>query len=319
MLRSASLKIMSRPSPKSLPIGTQVVLLRSPNDEASESRSGAGAVGVVVGPGKSGDSFQVRLVDGSIISAPRESLAIRKHYQHDVAHGGRGETTAPDLTQFIIYRCVVGSRAFGLDEKDSDFDRRGIYLPPASLQWSLFGLPEQIESHETQECYWELEKFLLLALKANPNILECLYTPMVETASPIAEELLSIRSIFLSQLVYQTYNGYVMSQFKKLNRDLRNKGAIRGKHAMHLIRLLLSGIHILKEGAVALRLENYRDALLEVRRGEMRWAEVNRWRIRLHKEFDAAFASTRLPAYPDYERANRFLLEARLSMVSANR
>ena len=40
------------------------------------------------------------------------------------------------------------------------------------------GVPGQLENLETEECYWELEKFLVLALKANPNILECLYTPM---------------------------------------------------------------------------------------------------------------------------------------------
>jgi predicted nucleotidyltransferase len=50
-----------------------------------------------------------------------------------------------------------------------------------------------------------------MALKANPNVLECLYSPLVEMATPLAQELLAMRSIFLSRLVYQTYNGYVMS------------------------------------------------------------------------------------------------------------
>ena len=47
----------------------------------------------------------------------------------------------------------------------------------------------EIEDHAAQECYWELERFLRLALKANPNVLECLYTPLVEHATPLAEEL----------------------------------------------------------------------------------------------------------------------------------
>ena len=51
-----------------------------------------------------------------------------------------------------------------------------------------------------------------------------------------------MRSIFLSRLIYQTYNGYVMSQFRKIEQDLRAKGAIKWKHAMHLVRLLLSGV-----------------------------------------------------------------------------
>ena len=103
-----------------------------------------------------------------------------------------------DLEQFIIYRCVVGSRAYGLDNDESDTDRRGIYLAPAELQWSLFGAPEQFEDNATQSCYWELQKFLTMALKANPNILECLYSPMVEKVTPLGEELLALRQQFLS-------------------------------------------------------------------------------------------------------------------------
>jgi uncharacterized protein len=307
--------VTSESRAKSLPVGTQVVALDPGKGPKGEDLCPQGSVGVIVGPAAPGNSYQVRLTDGSVVIFARKALAVRKHYQREAAHHGRKPEARPDLKDYVIYRCVVGSRAFGLDERGSDYDRRGIFLPPAIVQWSLFGLPEQIEYDETQECYWELEKFLLLALKANPNILECLYTPVVELATPLAEELLSMRSIFLSQLVYQTYNGYVMSQFKKLSQDLRNKGAIRAKHAMHLIRLLLSGIAILREGTLQLRIEEHRERLLQIRRGGIPWEEVNAWRLLLHKEFDAAFAKTRLPEFPDYERANEFLLKARHSMV----
>jgi hypothetical protein len=53
-----------------------------------------------------------------------------------------------------------------------------------------------------EEAYWEMQKFIVLALKANPNILECLYTPLVEQVTPIAQELLDMRNIFLSKLIY---------------------------------------------------------------------------------------------------------------------
>ena len=67
-------------------------------------------------------------------------------------------------------------------------------------------------------------------------------------ATALALELLDMRAAFLSKLIYQTYNGYVMSQFKKLEQDLRNRGEIKWKHAMHLIRLLLEGVSVLREG-----------------------------------------------------------------------
>ena len=206
---------------------------------------------------------------------------------------------------------MIGSQAYGLADAESDVDRRGVYLPTADQHWSLYGLPEQLENHETQEAYWELQKFLVLALKANPNVLECLYTPLVEKATPLAEELLAMRSVFLSRLVYQTYNGYVMSQFKKMQSDLRNHGRVKWKHVMHLIRLLLSGVGVLRDGFVPVAVGEHRERLLAIRRGEAPWDEVEDWRLRLHREFDAAFETTKLPERPDYERANAFLLRAR--------
>jgi predicted nucleotidyltransferase len=184
-------------------------------------------------------------------------------------------------------------------------------LPPADLHWSLYGVPEQLEEPGEEECYWELQKFLVLALKANPNILECLYTPIVEYASPLAAELLAMRAGFLSKHVYQTYSGYVMSQFKKMEQDLRVHGKIKWKHAMHLIRLLHQGVAILREGDVPVNVEPIREPLLAIRRGESNWQDVNDWRLRLHREFDRAFEESRLPERPDFEAANRFLIKAR--------
>ena len=142
-------------------------------------------------------------------------------------------------------------------------------------------------------------------------MLECLYSPLVEHSTPIAQELLDMRQIFLSQYVHRTYNAYVLSQFKKLEQDLRNSGQLRWKHVMHLIRLLLSGVTVLREGFVPLRVDHYRDRLLAIRRGEVPWDEVEQWRLSLHRELDEALKSTSLPEHPDYGRANDFLIRAR--------
>lgn len=246
------------------------------------------------GEGRGEGEERVRLHDSGLVQAPTPSF---------------------DLESFIIYRCVVGSRAYGLDNDDSDTDRRGIYLAPAELQWSLFGAPEQFEDNANQSCYWELQKFLTMALKANPNILECLYSPVVEKAIPLGEELLSMREIFLSQMIFQTFNGYAMSQFKKIEQDIRNHGEVKWKHAMHLLRLLLTGAATLRQGRVPVRVEGHREHLLTVKRGEMNWADVDTWRKELHRDFEHALAETKLPERPDYEKANAFLVRARKEMA----
>lgn len=295
-----------------VPVGTQVVTLIEVKGRAGARACPRGAVGeVVTAPQDNSHSYRVHFADGTEGALRRHEFAVRKH--HQAGELLRDEDAVSDLRlyDYIIYSCVVGSRAYGLDEEGSDTDRRGIYLPPAELHWSLYGVPEQLENKDAEECYWELQKFLVLALKANPNVLECLYTPIVEKATPLALELLEMRSAFLSKLVYQTYNGYVLSQFKKLEQDLRNRGEVRWKHAMHLIRLLLEGVGVLREGVLAVRVDEHRERLLAIRRGAAPWDEVNAWRLSLHKEFDAAYASTRLPERPDYERVNAFLVHAR--------
>ena len=51
--------------------------------------------------------------------------------------------------------------------------------------------------NDQEEAYWEIEKFIRLALKANPNVLECLYAPFVETCSPLAQELIDRNLLLL--------------------------------------------------------------------------------------------------------------------------
>ena len=80
---------------------------------------------------------------------------------------------------------------------------------------------------------------------------------------------------------------------------------------MHLIRLLLSGINVLKEGFVNVAVGEHRNRLLAIKFGETKWDEVEAWRLELHQQFETAFEQTKLPERPNYERANGFLLKAR--------
>lgn len=278
-----------------IPVGTKVLTRTD------------GRVGIVVHtPAAPEHSYRIRFADGTEDSCRRSELSIFKHTDAEVPGG----PDAADLEHFVIFRCIVGSTAYGLNHEGSDVDRRGFYLPPAEFHWGLAGVPEQLET-DREECYWEIEKFIRLGLKANPNILECLYSPLVETCTPLAAKLIEIRHLFLSRHIHRTYNSYVLSQFKKLEQDLRNEHGVRWKHVMHLIRLLLSGVAILKDGFVPVRVDEHREQLLAIRRGEVAWEQVEKWRLRLHRELDQMRETTRLPEHPDYERANEFLLQAR--------
>ncbi|GAB5402666.1 MAG: nucleotidyltransferase domain-containing protein [Aureliella sp.] len=297
-------------------VGTQVVTRKDVFAHADRIAHPAGAVGVVVrAPVDPAHSYRVKFLDGFEASLHHAQLVRLSDYKNEQIH--RSDATMNSgLYERVIFRCVIGSRAYGLEDEGSDTDRRGVYLPPAHMHWSLLGVPEQIENEETQECYWELQKFLVLALKANPNVLECLYSPIVETLTPLGEELIGMRGAFLSKLVFQTYSGYVASQFKKMQGDLRNHGRIKWKHVMHLIRLLMSGIHVLRSGEISVDVGPNRDRLLAIKRGEVPFRDTEAWRSELQSEFEAALAKSSLPDRPDYERANDLLIRARSMATS---
>ena len=293
-------------------VGTQVVTQKDVFATNDQRAHPAGAVGVIVrSPMDRTHPYRVKFSDGFVAAIRHDQLVVLANFKSDRIRDSGAALMSAGLYDRVIYRCVIGSRAYGLDDESSDTDRRGVYLPPAELHWSLYGVPEQLENDETQEVYWELQKFIVLALKANPNALECLHSPIVDSATPLGEELLAIRHIFLSKLVFQTFSGYVASQFKKMQSEIRNQGRVKWKHVMHLIRLLLSGIRLLQRGEMALDVGQQRDRLMAIKRGETPLGEAESWRKELQREFESAFQTTKLPDRPDYERANAFLVDAR--------
>ena len=222
-----------------------------------------------------------------------------------------------DVQPFVFLRVVTGSRAFGLSTPESDEDRRGIYLPPATWHWSLTKPPEQVESivDGIDTIDWEIEKYLTQALKGNPTILETLWSPVVLFATELGAELISLRRCFLSRRLIATYSGYSQNQFHLMERKARAGEPFRAKHAMHLIRLLHSGLHAARTGEILVDVGEHRDELLAIRRGLRSWDEIAARRAELDAEFRAAFDDSVLPESPDTARVNEFLVKARASAV----
>ncbi|GGV81630.1 nucleotidyltransferase [Streptomyces gelaticus] len=210
-----------------------------------------------------------------------------------------------------VYSCVVGSRAFGLATEGSDTDRRGVFLVPTPLFWRFEKPPTHVEGPAQEQFSWELERFCELALRANPNVLECLHSPLVEHIDAVGRELLSLRGAFLSRLAHRTFARYASGQRRKLEADVRLHGAPRWKHAMHLLRLLASGRDLLRTGELTIEVGAAREELLAVKRGEVSWAEVERRMHRLAEENDEAVKDSPLPPEPDRARVEDFLIRTR--------
>ncbi|MFI5553106.1 DNA polymerase beta superfamily protein [Streptomyces sp. NPDC051738] len=210
-----------------------------------------------------------------------------------------------------IYACVMGSRAFGLATDGSDTDRRGVFLAPTALFWRFGKPPTHVEGPQEEQFSWELERFCELALRANPNILECLHSPRVEYVDDTGRELLALREAFLSRQAHETFTRYALGQRKKLEADLRSHGAPRWKHAMHLLRLLTSARDLLRTGRLTIDVGDERETLLAVKRGEVPWPEVESRMTRLAVETEEALHHSPLPAEPDRRRVEDFLIRVR--------
>ncbi|WP_170843111.1 DNA polymerase beta superfamily protein, partial [Streptomyces oceani] len=124
----------------------------------------------------------------------------------------------------------------------------------------------------------------------------------MERANHTGPTLLALRGAFLSRHVHRTFLGYVAQQRRKLETDVQRRGAPRGKHAMHLVWLLLSCRDLLRTGNLRLDVGEARERLLAIKHGEQPWSRVEPWLARLHAEADEALSRTPLPAEPDTAR-----------------
>lgn len=297
-----------------IPPGTQVVLRYDRHVPGTTDVKPAGTVAEVVeSPDTNDRPYLVRFLDGVSFRLKFAELLARRG-DHSVEATA---TPGPDVSAFVVYRVMVGSRAFGLSNESSDEDRRGVYLPPADWHWSLSKPPEQVEffTDGVEEVDWEIEKFVRLALQANPNILETLWSPAVLHADETGTELRALRGAFLSLHLYKTYSGYVLSQFRLMQKGHDEKGTFKPKHAMHLIRLLHSGIHALTDGEIRVDVAEHRDELLAIRAGRLSFDEVRNRALELDRLFQEAFTRSALPEKPDTDRVNRFLIAARRRRV----
>lgn len=215
-----------------------------------------------------------------------------------------------------ILSVVVGSRAYGLATDESDVDRRGVYAAPAPLFWGFAKPPTHLDGPLPEQFSWELERFCKLALGANPTVLECLWSPLVERVTPVGEELLALRTAFLSRHAHRTFLRYAEAQFRKLDGDLRNGGAPRWKHVMHMLRLLESGLHLVRHGEPRMEVGDLRDRLLAVRRGEVGWDEVGAWRASLDAAIEEALDRSPLPPEPDRAAVEELLISVRRRSVT---
>jgi predicted nucleotidyltransferase len=124
----------------------------------------------------------------------------------------------------IILECISGSRAYGLETKDSDTDIKGVFVLPKEIYYGLDYIT-QISNESNDIVYYELGRFIQLLSLNNPNLLELLNTPKssIIYKHPMLKELKP--ELILSKLCQNTFGKFALSQIKKakgLNKKIVN-------------------------------------------------------------------------------------------------
>ena len=222
----------------------------------------------------------------------------------------------------IILQGIVGSTAQGLAREESDIDRLGVFVAPtvdvAGLHWNIH--KESKVTNDPDITIHEIGKYLRLALKCNPSVLELLWLPEFEfKVDPFGDRLLSIRDAFLSErAVRSTYCGYARQQARKL--EERGDGTFgqsphlhkrTAKHGRHLLRLLRQGRELLETGNLTVKVHN----------PDVYFAFDNmttEQMLNVYASEDEAFmrAKSILPQEPDEEIVRYFLKYVRITFLT---
>lgn len=155
--------------------------------------------------------------------------------------------TNQHLGKNIILLGLGGSYSYGTNNEDSDVDVRGVALN--SKEEILLARPfEQVLDNTTDTVIYSFTKFVKLLADANPNILEMLFLEPEHYLylSPIGQELINKRDIFLSKKVLYTFGGYARAQLSRLdNKTMRNLD--QPGQELHILRSIQNATHTYHE------------------------------------------------------------------------
>ncbi len=224
----------------------------------------------------------------------------------------------------IILKVLTGSRAYGLETPESDFDFHGVFVTPTSELLAIGPKPKESVWKEGDEDFqsWELGHFLDLAVHCNPTILETLVAPVVYTdATDYGRRLRELFPLVLTRKrVYDAFLGYSHNQQKKMfnkpDNPVEPQPSPRAwKFAVQYLRILLQGERLLRTGEFVLDMTDYTDdarsLLMDIKRGEFSMGFVIDLAGGFKKRLELAFVESSVREAPDLDAVNKFLIEVR--------
>lgn len=140
----------------------------------------------------------------------------------------------------IVLLGLGGSHAYGINNENSDLDIRGIATN--SKRNILIGQDfKQVVEVDTDTTVYSFDKIIKLLCTCNPNTIEILGLKPEHYLylSPIGEQILANKRMFLSQIAAHSFGGYANTQLRRLE----NKSARSTSQSQQVTNILKSIEH----------------------------------------------------------------------------
>lgn len=232
-----------------------------------------------------------------------------------------------DNVQLLV---LTGSRSYGCENADSDYDIEGIVIPPKQFiygnnilleydkipvfqQWELKDIKHDNKLYSFR--IYSINRYFTLVEGQNPNLIDGLFVPRrcVLYSTPIGEKIRENRQMFLSKGCYHRFKSYAFSQLKLLGRkhegkrvELVKQFGYDVKAAYNLVRLVLECEQILQGDLI---LDRDREQYKSIRRGDWSQDQLKQWFYDKERYLEELYQKSTLPEKPNHENIRNLLLE----------
>jgi len=223
-----------------------------------------------------------------------------------------------------ILKVLVGSRAHGIFDEDSDYDYRAVFIEPTSQHLKIGGKVKNTSwiEGDNDNTAWEIGHFLQLATRCNPTILEVFHAEVIPKTLLNTEygKLVGIHStgaelkelfplIWNTKDVVNSHIRYGLNQRKKF---LEDKDGRKSKYACAYLRTLYQAYRLLTKNDYPVSMVDtpVYDTLVRYRAGDYEYGEVIDTCLHWQKKIENLEAA-RCQKETDIDAVNKFLLQVR--------
>lgn len=253
---------------------------------------------------------QILLNDAGDFDLKKQTIALA--FRGSVAHG----TFIPNTS------------LHGID----DIDVLGAFVPPLSYTLGLKTCEQfAVFENEWDVLIYDIRKLIRLLKKANPNVMQLLWTPdeMFLIKHPVFDLLRENRHLFATKTIYASFCGYSFGQLKKMRattyqgymgqkrKMLVDKYGYDCKNAQHLIRLLRQAIEFMSSGELNV-VRPDAEELIAIKSGRWSLEKIENESARLFEELATASKNSSLPERSDDKSIDELTQECLIQAYRLN-